>query len=183
MTFTFSRSFHFLLAGVALSAAFGLASFAHAEEASSQPGAHMTVANSGQVIVRGAKVTGVSGGVITATTQWGSSSLSWTVRTNGSTRFLPAGAVSTDTLRAIKIGDTVSFSGELDMSAGRFIVGASVFKDVSLIRDAQVIRGAVQGVSKAPDTLTVSGEQGTSTIAVTRNTILTRKNFHRLSKI
>ena len=103
----------FFALGVALTLAFST-SAAHAD--TTQQASQVSIASSGQVIVKGAIVTSVSGNTITAKAVWGSMSLIWTIRTDGSTHFVPD-AVSTAALRAIKIGDTIAFSGDIDASA------------------------------------------------------------------
>src|SRR5438105_2503784 len=44
--------------------------------------------DNGKVLVRGAKVTGVSGNTILASTAWGGAAINWTVTTDGSTEFV-----------------------------------------------------------------------------------------------
>ncbi len=87
------------------------------------------------VLVRGAKVTAISDTTITAQTVWGNSALTWTVRTNGDTKYYrqnAEGAVRT----ALSIGDYVSFSGALDPGAAAFTVNAGVVRDQSLLATA-----------------------------------------------
>ncbi len=167
MTQIFIRYIHLFLAMLVLFIALGLAVNAHAAES------NITIASSGQVIVRGAKVVAVSGSAITARTTWGASSLTWSVRTSGSTKFYPAGSTSTETLHAIKIGDEVSFSGALDTNAPGLAVRATVFKDESLVGTVQSIPGTVTEVNADGSTLTVTTEDGPIKVIITRGTILT----------
>lgn len=153
---------HLWIAAFALIAAFSLASVAHAD-------AQVSIAGTGQVIVRGAKVISVSGSTLSVSTGWGATAIQWTIRTNGSTKFYPSGT-STDILRSIKAGDLLSFSGELDAN-GRFVVNATAVKDSMLLKEAHVIEGTVASIGE--NTLTLSSEEGTSTVSVYSSTIIT----------
>lgn len=91
----------------------------------------VSINNTGGVLVRGAEVTAVSGSVITARTEWGASALTWTVDTNGDTDFVSRGNQNLD-IDDIDVGDTVSFSGTLDIDGSAFNVDADVVKNWSL---------------------------------------------------
>jgi len=106
------------------------------------------ISNNGKTLVRGAKVTAVSGSGFTATNIWGSASESWTVQTDGSTEFMRryGGASS---LSEISAGDIVSFSGNLDQTASAFSVKASVVKDWSVQKENSTVSGTVSSVTAA----------------------------------
>ena len=85
------------LSTVALVAAFTIAPvFALADSGKSKSFAprsvgstlEVMISDNGKAVVRGAKVTDVSGSTITAQTMWDASSITWTVRTDGDTDFL-----------------------------------------------------------------------------------------------
>ncbi len=133
----------------------------------------LTIAPSGQVMVRGAVVTGVHGYIITAETTWHSAHLEWTVETTGSTAFVPR-IGSADALKAIKAGDTIEFNGVLDNGAEALTVAASSVRDTSLINENAVVNGQVLRVMPESGIFLVDTGSGTTTVAVTLGTILTR---------
>lgn len=87
------------------------------------------ISDNGSVLVRGAKVTALNGAVISATTAWNNSNISWMVATDANTKFSnrQGGA---NNLSGIAVGDIVSFSGSLASSAsGTMGVTATHVKD------------------------------------------------------
>ncbi len=101
---------------------------------------------SGNVLVRGAKVTGVSGSTLTVVTTAGASTLSWAVTTDSGTAFVTSGG-SGSSLGQISVGDTVSFAGALTGSG--LSVKASAVKDWTLDANERSISGTVQSVNSA----------------------------------
>ncbi|MEN9582628.1 MAG: hypothetical protein RL641_582 [Candidatus Parcubacteria bacterium] len=81
-----------------------------AKEVGSTLEVHIT--NNGNVLVRGAKVTAINGSSLTATTTWGSSSMTWTINTDSSTKLIRRFG-GTSTISEISVGDFVSFQGSL----------------------------------------------------------------------
>lgn len=164
-----SRHGHFVLAALALFVACALGvSTAHADSVESQ----ISIAGNGQVIVRDAKVIAKSGSTFTVTTQWGTTQMAWSVRTTGSTKFVPT-LESGDIKKEIKIGDMVSFSGMMDPSA-RFAVNATSFKDTSLFKEGEIIGGTIHEIDAENKQFTLIGDAGTTTVAATSGTIVTR---------
>jgi Domain of unknown function (DUF5666) len=105
------------------------------------------IMNSGKVLVRGAKVTGISGNTVNAMTAWGSANLNWAVVTDGSTDFVRRSGGASAVLE-IKVGDFVSFQGTLDSSqASSLSVKASVVKDWSIQKMNASFSGTVQSVN------------------------------------
>ena len=112
----------------------------------------VAIADSGNVLVRGAKVTAVSGGTITATTVAGASTLTWTVTTDSLTSFsTSAGAGSS--IGQISVGDTVSFAGAL--SGTGLSVKATAVKDWTVGANERSIVGTVQSVNATSSSLTI----------------------------
>ena len=105
---------------------------------------------SGNVLVRGAKVTGVSGSTLTVVTTAGASTLSWAVTTDSGTAFVTSGG-SGSSLGQISVGDTVSFAGALTGSG--LSVKASAVKDWTLDANERSISGTVQSVNSAGTSL------------------------------
>ena len=112
---------------------------------------------SGNVLVRGAKVTGISGSTLTVTTTAGASTLSWAVTTDGSTAFVTSvGAGSS--LAQISVGDTVSFAGALTGTG--LSVKATAVKDWTLGASQRSISGTVTSVNSANTSLTLGNGNG-----------------------
>ncbi len=155
----------FFILAAALALAWS-ANLAHADEAGSQ----LSIAQSGQVIIREAKVIALSGDVITVATAWGATSMTWSVHTSGSTRFIPD-AESSKAIKAIKIGHVVAITGELDVT-GRGIIRASVVRDAALVKESAVVSGRVLSVGDG--SFTIKDDSGTTTITVGTRTIITR---------
>ncbi len=159
----------FFALGVALTLAFST-SAAHAD--TTQQASQVSIASSGQVIVKGAIVTSVSGNTITAKAMWGSMSLTWTISTDGSTHFVPD-AVSTAALRAIKIGDTIAFSGDIDASAYSPTVIASSVKDTNVQKDSVTEVGSLLSVDQTGKSFTIATREGTTSVSINSGTIMT----------
>lgn len=112
---------------------------------------------SGNVLVRGAKVTGVSGSTLTVVTTAGASTLSWAVTTDSGTAFVTSGG-SGSSLGQISVGDTVSFAGALTGSG--LSVKASAVKDWTLDANERSISGTVQSVNSAGTSLILGNGNG-----------------------
>jgi len=91
-------------------------------------GTSMTIGADGGVLVRGAEVTGVSGDTVTALTKWGDTSVTWTIATDSSTKFIDLGGKE-GALVDVDAGETVSFSGHL--GTGAYTVDADVLRNWS----------------------------------------------------
>jgi hypothetical protein len=86
--------------------------------------------DNGRVLVRGAKVTSVSGSIINTSTAFGSTSVAWTIRTDSSTNFINKGGKNIG-LGDIGVGDILSFNGTLDPTASSLTVNAKQVKNWS----------------------------------------------------
>ena len=108
------------------------------------------VTDHGKVLVRGAKVTSISGNTINASATWGSAVFNWAVVTDSSTelirRFGGKAAIS-----EISVGDFISFRGILDTSvANPITVKASAVKDWSIQKQIPApIRTTLEGKIKS----------------------------------
>src|SRR3989344_8321560 len=112
---------------------------------------------SGNVLVRGAKVTGISGSTLTVTTTAGASTLSWAVITNGSTAFVTS-AGSGSSLAQISVGDTGSFAGALPGTG--LSVTATAVKDWTLGASQRSISGIVTSINATSTSLTLGNGNG-----------------------
>jgi hypothetical protein len=119
----------------------------------------------GKVLVRGAKVTGVSGNTISAITAWNNANLNWTVNTDGSVQVLRRfGGMAS--ISEIANGDFVSFSGTL--SAGpTFTVNANVVKDWSIQKAHATFVGTVSSINVGAQNFVLASEdRGSVTVQV-----------------
>lgn len=89
------------------------------------------VNDNGKTLVRGAKVMAISGGTINATTVWGGVALNWTVLADANTQFINHFDGRT-MLAEIKVGDMISFRGQLVTTGTGLSVQAETLKDWSL---------------------------------------------------
>lgn len=135
---------------------------------------------SGNVLVRGAKVTGISGSTLTVTTTAGASTLSWAVTTDSSTAFVTS-AGSGSSLAQISVGDTVSFAGALTGTG--LSVKATAVKDWTVGASQRSISGTVASVNSASTSLVLGNGNGRdndndkdektrATIQLTGNTVI-----------
>ena len=162
-----TRTFSAGIAAVAVASALAfLPVIASANEGKSNKGENRSAATqrvevainaSGNVLVRGAKVTGISGSTLTVTTTAGASTLSWAVTTDGSTAFVTsAGAGSS--LAQISVGDTVSFAGVLTGTG--LNVKATAVKDWTIGANQRSSSGIVTGVNGTSTSLTLGNGNG-----------------------
>ncbi len=112
---------------------------------------------SGNVLVRGAKVTGINGSTLTVSTTAGASTLSWAVTTDSSTAFVTSSG-SGSSLAQITVGDTVSFAGALTGSG--LAVKATAVKDWTLGASERSISGTVQTVNSTSTSLVLGNGNG-----------------------
>jgi hypothetical protein len=106
----------------------GVSATAHADEGGMKGvlGTQIIINGSGDVAVSGAKVTATSTSGLTASTNIGSTTLTWSVATDVMTKF----AGKTKTMANIVIGDVVSFMGRISSATqGGFAVTANTVKD------------------------------------------------------
>ncbi len=129
----------------------------------------VAIGDAGNVLVRGAKVTGISGSTLTVTTTAGASTLSWAVTTDSSTAFVTSGG-SGSSLAQISLGDTVSFAGALTGTG--LSVKATAVKDWTLGVNERSLSGTVQSVNSAGTSLVVSNDNK-PTVQFTGSTVIT----------
>lgn len=129
--------------------------------------------DNGKVLVRGAKVTAVSGNTVSATTAWSSTSIAWTVATDGSTEFVRRSSGQSG-VSEITVGDYISFNGDLVATGSGFTVNASVLKNWSTQqkKSASFI-GKVLSLGTNSFVLTAE-EHGNVTVGVTSTTSFTK---------
>jgi hypothetical protein len=105
------------------------------------------ITDGGKVLVRGAKVTAISGSTITANTAWGSANVSWNVNTDSNTKYIRRydGA---SMFSEIAVGDFISFQGTLvSGTASPMTVTAKTIKDWSIQKKNATFDGTVSSVS------------------------------------
>lgn len=147
------------------------AAYAHADSKSSNAGTGVEVAigTNGGALVRGAKVTSVSGSTINATTNYGSSQLSWIVKTDGNTEFTANKGGATG-LAQIAVGDIVSFRGTIDQAQSGLTVNAGIVKDWTQVESNTTISGIVTAINATLDSFTVSHGDSTTTVQTNSST-------------
>lgn len=153
-------------------------------------GVMINIAPSGNVHVKGATVTAVSGNTVSAKTVWGSTTLNWTVNANSSTEILGNSSGKGNgriALADIKVGDLVNWSGMLDSSAAALTVNAQVLRDVSTknrpapttptVQDT--FQGTMQSLASttAPTTLTLQSGNQTFTVNIPTSAVILKNNF------
>lgn len=148
------------------------ATYAHEDKPESNKagtGVEVNLSSNGSALVRGAKVTSVSGSTINATTNYGSSSLSWTVKTDSNTNFT-ANKGGTNGLAQIAVGDTVSFSGSLDQAVSGLTVNAKVVKDWTQVESKKTLSGIVTSINATLNSFTVSHDDATTSVQTNSDT-------------
>ncbi len=165
-----SQGFKYFVA-FTIGAIIGLAYFASVVTANAQGVAsQVSIAASGQVQVKGARIVKIDGNQITAVTEWGTSKMQWQVKVSGSTRFSPQ-AESRDAIAALKVGHMIGFSGSMDTGSGDLTVYAGVFRNESLVQSSMISGGSV--ISSSGTSILIQTPSGTSTILLTPGTIIT----------
>lgn len=129
------------------------------------------VSDNGKVLVRGAKVTAISGNVVSAAVTWGSVSLNWNVVADANTQLVRrSGGASS--IAEISVGDFMSFQGMLVTGVSSpLTVQAQVIKDWSVQRTRASFHGNVQSVDAAMRSFVLASEDKKSiTVSVTSST-------------
>lgn len=131
----------------------------------------VAITHNGDVLVRGAKVTAVSGNTISATTLWGATTLSWSVVTDTGTMF--SNRSGNTTIADIAVGDTVSFAGK--WNAGTSLsVHARAVKDWTRGIETTPISGSVSSINLSALSLVLSQKSGTTaTVQTNASTAIT----------
>ncbi len=135
------------------------------------------IGDDGKVLVRGAKVTSVSGTTVNATTTWGSVVMNWAITTDGNTEFVRrfggASGVS-----EISVNDFVSFSGMiLTTTASPITVQAKVLKNWSVQRAHATFNGSVTSINAdAKSFVLQTEERGTITVQTTADTKIVKED-------
>ncbi|MCE9643631.1 hypothetical protein K8Q93_00040 [Candidatus Parcubacteria bacterium] len=144
------------------------------KEVSKENALDIRIAPNGEVIVRGARISAISGTTLTAVATLGNTSMTWTVLTDSTTHFVTKGDKNT-ALSGLKVGDSVSFSGKLATAA--FSVNAKVVKDWSVTTttpalERHVFEGKLTALSTTtlPTSLTFSAGSKIYTALVPQGT-------------
>lgn len=134
----------------------------------SMTGVDVRFGANGRVMVSGAKVTGISGNTISASTTWGSAVFNWTVNTDANTKFNSRHEGKTS-LADIAVGHTVSFSGTINGSSP-LNVNAGNVKDWSL--EKKEVKTTIQGKVKTVSPLVVTVKDVDYTVNVSSDTAI-----------
>lgn len=126
--------------------------------------------SNGTVLVRGAKITSISGGTIDAAQNWGAYNMNWVVNTGASTSFLRRGG-TTSSMGEFSVGDYISFTGPLDTTQSVATVDASVVRDFSIQLFDSNFSGTVSSVNTASSSFMLqTSAQGNVTVNTTAET-------------
>ncbi len=132
--------------------------------------------NNGKVLVRGIKVTGVSGNTVSGTIAWGSYSLP--VSVNGASVTKVARRFGgTATVSEISAGDFISVEGSLDQTQSMLTINATFIKDWSIQDKAGTFSGTVSSVNAGASSFVLASRQrGNITVVVTASTTIMKGN-------
>lgn len=133
--------------------------------------------DNGKTLVRGAKVTAVSGSVITATTTFGTNVMTWTVNTTSNTQFVRKfGGVSSTA--EIQVGDFLSFSGMLSTTATGLTVDATIVKDWSIQARNDSFKGTISSIDATTLSFVLASEnRGNITVKTATTTQIKKGNL------
>lgn len=165
-----SQGFRYFIAFF-IGAVLGVLYFLSALAANADTTQTVSIAGTGQVIVKGARIVRVSDRRITAVSGWGASEIRWNVELSGTTRFDPASRLET-VAEEFHVGDTIGFSGRLNKNVSGPSVYGAIVRNESVIQSAVTLQGVV--LTSTFDTLLVQTETGTSTIYIGNGTIMTK---------
>ena len=137
--------------------------------------------DNGRVLVRGLKVTSISGTNITGETAFGSTTLSWIVHTDSSTKFSDKGGKNMG-FAGISIGDILSFAGLLDTTTNLLTVNATNVKNWSKdnsMFEKHVFSGTLQTTpaSTAPTSFTFTVGSTNFTVNIPTGISILGKNW------
>lgn len=177
MTLTLKRLVAFPILGALM---LSLVSFApttaFATENSSTPASPSVSITNGKALVRGAKVASVSGTTINASVTWGTATLTWTINTDGATKYYN-GLGNAGVFADIASGDSISFAGTI--SGNGLIVLATAVKDQTGSVSNATVNGKVQSVNATGLSLVISkgkdehNQSGNLTVQTNASTIIT----------
>ncbi|MEK7155589.1 MAG: DUF5666 domain-containing protein [Patescibacteria group bacterium] len=162
--------------GTALCAALVLAVMAFASSAFADStvglGVEVNIGSNGGALVRGARVTSVSGTDVSAKTSLGASVMNWLVKTDSDTDF-SANKGGASGLAEIAVGDTISFRGTIDQAVSGLTVKAKTVKDWSSIEAKAKLEGVVTSISTSLNSFTVMKGNSTTTVQTNSSTKFT----------
>lgn len=167
---TTSKSFsvtQFFISAVIASAAIG--AFAGIASADSGLGVSVDVGANGNALVRGAQVTAVSDTQVDAKTSWGSTVLSWVVKTDADTEYV--GTNGKNMARSdIAVGDTVSFRGSVDQTVSGLTVKAKMVKDWTKAEAKTKMSGVVSSINSSVGSFVITNGNSTTTVQTNNST-------------
>lgn len=128
--------------------------------------------DNGSVLVRGAKVTAISGSIISASTTFGTSTIAWTIDASSISKVIRRYG-GNGTIADVQIGDYISFNGALTTTASGFNVKATSLKDWSIQVKNSSFSGTISSITGTSFVLTTA-ENKTITVNTDANTKITR---------
>lgn len=128
--------------------------------------------DNGSVLVRGAKVTAISGSLISASTTFGTSSIAWTIDGSAVSKVTRRYG-GNGTVADIQVGDYLGFNGSLTSTTTGFAVKATSLKDWSIRVRNSSFSGTISSVTNTSFVLTTNDNKAV-TINTDANTKITR---------
>ena len=128
--------------------------------------------NDGSVLIRGAKITAISGSSLMVSQTWGAYVSTWTINTGPSTEIIRRyGGVSS--FAEFAVGDYVAAKGMLDTTKTQSTITAKVVRDYSIQRENATFAGTVQSVNSGNQSFVLATpNRGSQTIFVSSSTVV-----------
>jgi hypothetical protein len=128
--------------------------------------------NDGSVLLRGAKITVISGSSLTVTQTWGSYVATWVVNTDPSTELIRRyGGKSS--LSEFTVGDYIAARGMLDTTKATPTMTAKVIRDYSIQRENATFTGTVKSVNGGAQSFVLTTpNRGDQSIFVSTSTVI-----------
>ena len=134
------------------------------------PGPSINVQENGHILVRGAKVTGISGDTINVSLSWGVLTWNMQVKTDSSTHFVQRNG-GNGSLAIIEVGHIISFQGMVDATSATPLVNARVVRNWSLQKIQISPFGIIESINSSAKTFVLKTEErGTPTVNVLSTT-------------
>ncbi len=128
--------------------------------------AGLFINGSGIVRAIGAEVTAISGSVISAITHFGSNVITWSITTNGDTKYTGAATSSA----SIKVGDKISVAGTLTGVGSTLSVTATKVREAGDKMMHRIYAGTIASINAAAGTFVLTSGNTSTTVQTDGNT-------------
>lgn len=132
--------------------------------------------NDGTVVLRGAKITAISGSAITITQTWGTYLSTWVVAIDPTTGLVRRYG-ATSSLAEFSVGDYVAVKGMLDTTKSVQTVSAKTIRDYSIQKENATFAGTVLSIDANTKSFVIATEKrGNQTILTSSSTTFKQGN-------